>query len=258
MNVQPQSDTQPIPQPSPSPAERSSRVLLVEDDEISAQFLKERLELDGYITEVVRDGEGAEARLGSFDFNLVILDLTLPRGDGLDVLARLRAQGAWHPILVVTGRTKLEDRVRALDLGADDYLVKPFEYAELAARARALMRRLRPTEEIVIRYDDLELNRVNRRVKRAGRPIELTQKEYALLEYLLVNAGRCLTRSAISENVWRVAYNSLTNIVDVYINYLRNKIDRGSAKKLIYTVRGEGYQLGETVQEPQRNRPRVA
>jgi DNA-binding response OmpR family regulator len=247
MNVQTHANTQPVPYASPSLTAPSARVLLLEDDETSAHNLKERLEHEGHAVEVSADAESAEARFGSADFDLLILDLNLPRTDGLQVLTRLRARGASYPILVITGRSGLEDRVRTLDLGADDYVVKPFEYAELAARARALLRRRRPSEEIFLRHEDLELNRVDRTVKRAGRPIELTAKEFGLLEYLMVNAGRCLTRSAITEHVWRTSYTAMTNVVDVYINYLRNKIDRGFERKLVHTVRGVGYQFGDPV-----------
>jgi DNA-binding response OmpR family regulator len=236
----------PVPQQA-----HASRVLLVEDDEAVSGLLREKLELDGYVVDVAADAESAEAGLRTHDYHLIVLDLTLPRMDGLDLLKRLRSHSTLPPILVVTARVQMEERVKALDLGADDYLAKPFEYPELAARVRALLRRSRSSDHLVSRFEDLELNRVDRSVKRGGRPIDLTPKEFALLEYLMMNPGRCLTRAMITERVWREPFNALTNIVDVYINYLRNKVDRGFDRKLIRTVRGFGYRLGESVPDAQ-------
>jgi DNA-binding response OmpR family regulator len=226
-------------------AQAIPRVLLVEDDVSVSGYLKEKLELDRYAVEEACNAELAERALASSQFDFVVLDLTLPQTDGLALLERIRSRNTLLPILVLTARTKLEDRVKALDLGADDYVVKPFEYPELAARLRALLRRLRPSGEVVSRFEDIELNRVGRSVKRSGRAIDLTPKEFALLEYFMLNAGRCLTRAMIMENVWRTPFSDLTNIVDVYINYLRNKLDRGFDRKLVRTIRGVGYQLGE-------------
>jgi DNA-binding response OmpR family regulator len=223
----------------------SARVLLVEDDPAVSGLLKEKLELDGYSVDVAADAEAAETDLTGRDYDLIVLDLNLPKMDGLSMLRRLRSHSLAPPILVVTARVQTDDRVKALDLGADDYLPKPFEYPELAARVRALLRRWRPPNQLITRFEDLELNRVDRSVKRAGRPIDLTPKEFALLEYLMSNAGRCVTRAMITEHVWKEPFSALTNIVDVYINYLRNKVDRGFDRKLIYTVRGSGYQLGD-------------
>jgi DNA-binding response OmpR family regulator len=236
--------------PGPRQA-HASRVLLVEDDEAVSGLLREKLECDGYLVEVAADAESAEANLRSQDYHLIVLDLSLPRIDGLDLLKRLRTRSTLPPILVVTARVQMEERVKALDLGADDYLAKPFEYPELAARVRALLRRSRSSDHIVSRFEDLELNRVDRSVRRAGRPIDLTPKEFALLEYLMVNPGQCLTRAMITERVWREPFSALTNIVDVYINYLRNKVDRGFDRKLIRTVRGSGYRLGDSVPDAQ-------
>ena len=147
-------------------------------------------------------------------------------------------------MLVLTARSRVEDRVKGLDLGADDYLTKPFAFAELSARLRALLRRADRPPDMVLRVKDLEMNRAERTVRRAGQPIELTPKEFALLEYLLRNAGRCVTRAMIIEHVWNLSFDPMTNVVDVYINYLRNKVDRGHVTKLLRTVRGVGYQLG--------------
>jgi DNA-binding response OmpR family regulator len=249
MNTEINSDRQ-MAAPAPHQA-YIARVLLVEDDDTVSGLLKEKLELDGYSVDISVDAESAEADLSSQDYHLIVLDLSLPRMDGLELLKRLRAHSALPPILVVTARVETQERVTALDLGADDYLAKPFEYPELVARVRALLRRSRSSDHIVTRFEDLELNRVDRSVKRAGRLIDLTPKEFALLEYLMMNPGRCLTRAMITERVWREPFSALTNIVDVYINYLRNKVDRGFDRKLIQTVRGFGYRLGESLPETQ-------
>ncbi len=223
-----------------------ARILLVEDDPAVSKLLQERMEKDLFAVDVSYDGSAAEGLAGAPEYDLVILDLNLPQGDGLDLLQRIRARNNLVPVLVLTARCGLEDRVNALEMGADDYLTKPFEYPELAARVRALLRRLRPPEAAISRLADLELNRISRTVTRGGRVVELTTKEFALLEYLMLNAGRCLTREMIMQHVWKVSAGSATNVVDVYINYLRNKIDRDFECKLIRTVRGAGYQMGET------------
>ena len=176
-----------------------------------------------------------------FDYDLVVLDLNLPGIDGLSVLKSLRQRKANLPAMILTARSRIEDRVQCLDSGADDYLVKPFSYLELSARARAL---LRLPSKSVLTVRDLCLDRVERKVKRAGRHIELTTKEFALLEYLMRNAGRRLTRAMIIEHVWNLTFDSTTNVVDVYINYLWRKVDDGFSPSLIHTVRGVGYQMG--------------
>lgn len=230
-----------LPAPPVAAATKQARLLVIEDDDSLAGYLKERLEMDGF--QVVRSAEGTMSSAAGSMFDLVLLDLNLPGADGVEVLKRVRAKDRTLPILVMTARTQLEDRVNALDLGADDYLAKPFEYSELAARVRALLRRVRPGEAIA-RFEDVEINRIERTVTRAGRELSLTSREYSLLEYLVTNAGQPLTRSQIMENVWKAAFNPATNVVDVYINYLRNKLDRGFERKLIGTVRGVGYRLG--------------
>jgi two-component system copper resistance phosphate regulon response regulator CusR len=186
-----------------------------------------------------------------FDYDLVVLDLNLPGPgiDGLSLLKSLRQRKANLPVMILTARSRIEDRVQCLDSGADDYLVKPFSFLELLARARTLLRRSHLPSESVLTVRDLRLDRVERKVARAGRHIELTAKEFALLEYLMRNAGRRLTRAMIIEHVWNLTFDSTTNVVDVYINYLRRKIDDGHSTKLIQTVRGVGYALRTPAEE---------
>lgn len=223
-------------------------IFVVEDEDAVSRLLKERLEADGYGVEIASDGLSAEKRIGSLHCDLMILDLNLPNLDGVELLQRVRARNHFLPVLVLTGRGAAEDKIRTLDLGADDYLQKPFEYGELMARVRALLRRARAGDSLW-RFEDLEIDRMERTAKRAGRPIELTAKEFALLEYMMLNMGQRLTRAMIMEHVWKLDFNAATNVVDVYINYLRNKIDRGFGNKLIRTVRGVGYQFGEDTVE---------
>ncbi len=220
------------------------RVLVAEDDNALARFVRKGLEAEHFAVDIASDGEEAQYMAEECDYDLVILDLTLPQTDGLHVLKRVRAKKSGLPVLVLTTRSRVEDRVKGLDLGADDYLTKPFSFSELSARVRALLRRGSRPAESVLRAEDLELNRVERTVKRAGRRIELTPKGFALLEYLMVNAGRRVTRTMIIKHVWNLSFDTMTNVVDVYINYLRKKVDEGFERKLIRTVRGVGYQLG--------------
>jgi len=218
-------------------------ILVVEDDASLASLLRKGLEAEHYAVDVASDGDDARWLASENDFDLMILDLNLPKMDGIAVLHLVRPQKPSLPVLVVTGRSRIEDRVHSLDCGADDCLTKPFSYTELSARVRALLRRHPVTTEAVLRVADLELNRVERWVKRAGKRIELTAKEFGLLEYLLRNAGHRVTRAMIVEHVWNLSFETGTNIVDVYINYLRKKIDAGFTPRLIHTVRGVGYEL---------------
>jgi len=219
------------------------RILIAEDDEALAKFVRQGLESEHCSVDVVIDGEQARTAATDVDYDLVILDLNLPKLDGVSVLRHLRAKKPSLPVLVLTQRTKVEDRVQCLDTGADDYLAKPFSFSELSARLRALLRRSHLPAQSVLTVADLKLDRVEHRVERTGRRIELTAKEFALLEYLMLNAGRKVTRSMIIEHVWNLTFDTTTNVVDVYINYLRRKIDDGHANKLIQTVRGVGYAL---------------
>src|SRR3954453_7526676 len=219
------------------------RILIAEDDEALARFVRRGLEAEHYSVEVVADGEQARTAAIERAYDTVILDLNLPKLDGVSVLRQLRLKKPSLPVLILTQRTKVEDRVQCLDTGADDYLAKPFSFSELSARIRALLRRSHLPSESVLVVGDLKLDRVQRIVERAGKRIELTGKEFSLLEYLMRNAGRDVTRSMILEHVWNLSFDTTTNVVDVYINYLRRKIDDGHPVKLIHTVRGVGYGL---------------
>jgi DNA-binding response OmpR family regulator len=220
------------------------RILVVEDDKAVASFLKKGLESEQYAVDVTWDGEDAQSLVGEAAFDLVILDLVLPKIDGLEVLKHIRSREPSPPVLILSGRARIEDRVKGLDLGADDYLTKPFSFSELSARVRALLRRAPERVGIVLRVEELELDRAERLVRRGGRRIDLTPREFALLEYLMRNAGRCVTRAMIIEHVWNFSFDTMTNVVDVYINYLRKKVDQGFEHKLIHTVRNVGYELG--------------
>jgi len=219
------------------------RILIVEDDAALSGYIRKQLEAECHAVDAAMDGEQGQSMAIGIDYDLVVLDLTLPRVDGLTVLRSVRQQKANMPIMILTARSRVEARVQCLDSGADDYVVKPFSLTELSARVRALLRRSHLPSESVLKVQDLSLNRVERKVERSGRPIELTTKEFALLEYLMRNAGRRLTRAMIIEHVWNLAFESTTNVVDVYINYLRRKVDDGFSARLIHTVRGVGYQM---------------
>ncbi|MGA9527070.1 MAG: response regulator transcription factor [Terriglobales bacterium] len=219
------------------------RILIVEDDVALSRFIKKGLEAEYHAVDAALDGQQGLSMAVGIDYDLAVLDLNLPLLDGVAVLKNLRQRKPQLPVIILTARARVEDRVQCLDSGADDYLVKPFSFLELSARARALLRRSHLPSESVLVVRDLTLDRVERKVARAGRPIELTVKEFALLEYLMRNAGRRLTRSMIIEHVWNLTFDSATNIVDVYVNYLRRKVDDGFSVPLIHTVRGVGYQL---------------
>lgn len=219
------------------------RILVVEDDAPLASFLSKGLEAEHYAVDIAPDGEEARWLASECEYDLMLLDLNLPKLDGLTVLRTIRPKRKSLPVLVLTGRSGLDDRIEALDSGADDCLVKPFSYRELSARVRALLRRQPFAADTLLRVADLQLDRVERTVTRAGKRIELTSKEFGLLEYLLRNAGHRITRNMIVEHVWNLSFDTGTNIVDVYINYLRKKVDDGFHPKLIHTVRGVGYEL---------------
>ena len=220
------------------------RILVAEDDTALSSFVKKGLEAEHYAVDIAREGDEAQYMAEQFEYDLLLLDLSLPRMDGLKVLQNVRTKKPSLPVLVLTGRTKVEDRVKGLDLGADDYLTKPFSFTELSARVRALLRRGARPAAAVLCVADLEIDRVERQVRRAGRRIELTAKEFGLLDYLMRNTGHTVSRAMIVEHVWNLSFDSMTNVVDVYINYLRKKVDEGFEPRLIHTVRGVGYRLG--------------
>ncbi len=219
------------------------RLLLVEDEPKVASFIRRALEEESYAVDVCVDGTTGLDWAQGVNYDLIILDLMLPGLPGLQLLRQLRAAGVKTPVLILTARSEVDQRVKGLDAGADDYLTKPFAIEELIARARALFRRASGTPTGTLQVEDLVLNPVTREVTRAGERIELTAKEYALLEYLMRNAGRVLTRPMITEHVWDLDFDTFTNVIDVYISYLRNKIDRGRESSLIQTVRGSGYMI---------------
>jgi two-component system OmpR family response regulator len=219
------------------------RVLVVEDEVKMAGLLKRGLEEEGYAVDVARDGSEALWLGVENPYDAVILDVMLPDLDGFEVCRRLRSDGRWAPVLMLTARDAVPDRVAGLDAGADDYLTKPFSFTELFARLRALLRRGAAERPAVLRAGDLALDPASRKVTRGGAAIELTAKEFALLEYLLRHPGEALTRTRIIEHVWDFAYDGDSNVVDVYVRYLREKIDRPFGRDSIETVRGTGYRL---------------
>lgn len=218
------------------------RILIAEDDEALGRFVRRGLEAEHYVVDVSTDGEQARCLAQDVAYDLLLLDLTLPQLDGIAVLRQVRVRKPSLPVLVLSARSRVEERVQCLDLGADDFVAKPFAFAELSARIRALLRRCHTANEAVLEVSDLRLDRLARVVERAGRRIDLTAKEFALLEYLMKNAGRRITRSMIAEHVWSMSFDSASNLVDVYIAYLRRKID-SLEPPLIHTVRGVGYLL---------------
>jgi heavy metal response regulator len=221
------------------------RILVVEDEKKVARFIQQGLEEEHYTADVAHDGDKAIAMLDQQTYDVIILDLMLPRKSGLEVTRVLRAKHMVTPILMLTAKTTTEDKVAGLDSGADDYLTKPFAFAELLARVRSLLRRGSHEKSTVLSMSDLELDTVSHKAKRGTKIIELTAKEYALLEFFLRNKERVLSRTIIAEHIWDYNFDTGTNLIDVYINHLRNKIDTGCAKKLIHTVRGVGYVLKE-------------
>jgi DNA-binding response OmpR family regulator len=216
------------------------RILIAEDDAALGLFLKRGLETEGHDVRWTTDGDAAVESFLQETPDLTILDLNLPRRDGIDVLRLLRSVGDEHPILVLTARQDVGVKVRCLDAGADDCMIKPFALDELRARCRVLLRR-RPDANLILRYSDLEVNRVDHTVRRDGQPISLTNKEFALLEFLLLHRGSCISRSTLLDRVWNAETQAGTNVVDVYVNYLRRKLHDSPPDSIIQTVRGQGY-----------------
>jgi two-component system, OmpR family, response regulator len=219
------------------------RVLLVEDNRILARNLRRGLEEEGFAVDLAEDGEQGDMKAMTAEYDVIVLDIMLPKEDGLSLLKRWRKEGLSTHVLLLTARDGTADKVKGLDLGADDYLTKPFELQELYARLRALIRRGYQVKETVLRAFDLEIDTAARTVKRSGQPIHLTPREYALLEFLAFHRGRVVTRSMIWEHLYDEQDENTSNVVDVYIRYLRNKIDKGFDPPLILTRWGEGYLL---------------
>ena len=221
------------------------RILIVEDERKVAGFIRQGLQEEGHAVELASDGaEALDTVLGGPAYDLIVLDLMLPKRDGFGVLKSLRDRGVTTPVLVLTARDSVGDKVTGFDLGADDYLTKPFAFEELLARVRALLRRGAARRLTTLRLADLALDPATRTVVRGARRLELSAREYALLEYFLRNAGRVLTRPMIAEHVWGIDFDSESNVIDVYVGYLRRKIDGASEPRLLRTVRGVGYVLG--------------
>lgn len=221
------------------------RILVVEDEKKVASFIKRGLEEENFSVDMAYDGEEGLYMAESNPYDLILMDLMLPKMDGLSVIKELRGKGNKTPVLCLTAKDTVEDIVSGLDSGSDDYLTKPFAFAELVARVRALLRRGTQDRGAEIRFADLRLDPVAHKVWRSNKELELTAKEYALLEYFMRNPNQILTRTMIAEHVWDYTFDSFTNIIDVYVNYLRKKVDRDYDKKLIHTVRGIGYVMKE-------------
>lgn len=221
------------------------RILVVEDEKKVAAFIKRGLEEEGYVVDTAFDGAEAVQLAESAPYDLLVMDVMLPKKDGLTVVKELRQSGTSTPVLMLTARDTTDDIVAGLDAGSDDYLTKPFALAELSARVRALVRRSVMERGATLVFADLRMDPVSHQVWRGDREIELTSKEYGLLELLMRNPNTVLSRNTIAEQVWEHTFDTFTNIIDVYVNYLRKKIDKGFERRLIHTVRGQGYVLRE-------------
>src|SRR5271156_6018106 len=221
------------------------RILLVEDEKKVADIIERGLKAERYAVDVAHDGGGGWELATAYNYDLIILDLMLPGLSGTEILQKIRAKNQQVPILILTARDAMSDKVKNFEAGADDYLTKPFAFAELLLRVKALLRRGPVNRSSVLRVADLEIDRLSQNVKRAGKKIELTSKEYALLEYLATNPGRVFSRTMIIEHVWDQSFQGLTKIVDVYVSHLREKVDDAYPIKLLRTVRGVGYSLND-------------
>ena len=219
------------------------RILIIEDEEKLCGILSRGLKAEGYSVDIAMDGQQGLELAANYTYDLLLLDVQLPGMSGTQVLQRVRSRNREVAILMLTAKDGINDKVEHFEAGADDYMTKPFSFAELSVRIKSLMRRAPAQRENVVKIADLEIDRLARQVKRAGKRIEFSAKEYALLEYLALHAGRVISRSMIIEHVWDQSFEGLTNIVDVYVRQLRTKLDEGHEQKLIKTVRGVGYSL---------------
>jgi DNA-binding response OmpR family regulator len=219
------------------------RILLIEDEPKVSALVKRGLIAERYAVDITADGREGLEYTEAYPYDLILLDLMLPSLSGVEVLQRIRRNNQYVPILVLTARDSIDDKVKLFEIGADDYLTKPFAFAELLVRVKALLRRGPVNRSSTLRIGDLELDRLTQQVKRLGKRIELTAKEYSLLEYLMQNPDRVLSRNMIIEHVWDQSFDGITNIVDVYVRHLRSKIDEGTDHKMIRTVRGTGYMI---------------
>jgi len=225
------------------------RILLVEDEPRVAHFIARGLREQSYAVDIATDGEAALYQASTNEYELIILDVMLPLKDGFQVCKQMRSQGLKQPVLMLTARDGVDDRVTGLDCGADDYLGKPFDFKELLARIRALLRRTKEFRPEIIQMADLIVNTSSHTITRAGRPISLTAKEYSLLEFFILRAGKLVGRNEIAEHVWDENFDPFSNIIDVYVRRLRKKIDEGFSPPLIQTRRGEGYILAADLEE---------
>ncbi len=221
------------------------RILVVEDERDLNRIICKKLKVEGYSVDSCYDGEEALTYIDGANYDIIIMDIMMPKKNGYEVLAQIRKEKIDTPVLFLTAKDGIEDRVKGLDLGADDYIVKPFHFDELMARVRAMIRRNHGSTTNILKIDDLELDCGTRVVKRAGKEIELSAKEFSILEYMMQNQGIVLSREKIEEHIWNYDYQGASNMVDVYIRYLRVKIDKDFNTKLIHTVRGVGYVLKE-------------
>ena len=221
------------------------RILVIEDEKKIASFIKRGLKEQGYAVDLAHAGDEGLFKAEINPYDLIVLDIMLPGKDGLFICRELRKKKITVPVLMLTARDEIEDKISGLDSGADDYLTKPFAFGEFLARIRALLRRKDEAKTTKLKVADLELDQLSHKVTRAGKEIDLTNTEYSLLEYMMINANQLVTRTMISEHVWNEDFDSFSNVINVYVNYLRNKIDTGFDKKLVHSVRGRGYILKE-------------
>ncbi len=221
------------------------RILVVEDEDKIAGLIRRGLREEGYAVDIAKDGIEGEFMASTNDYDVIIMDVMLPKKDGISLCTSLRVKRIATPVIMVTAKDAVSDKVKGLDSGADDYLTKPFAFEELLARIRSLLRKRDNNSAVKLRVGALEMDIISHKVSREGKEIVLTSKEYALLEYLMRNAGSVITRTMIAEHVWDINFDTDTNVIDVYINYLRRKIDDGFKNNLIQTVRGRGYIIKE-------------